>query len=166
MIEIWSSESDNLIHTANNLDDALDWARKYWLFEGNDSLDALSIDTEKGEVIQGPALRDLIKMGPEDPRQFLIIASYDWLVTKSGDRLHAPPRNLTEAQRELISYNWMIEGPVEIPCGRTVTELSIPGMFTRMSAQRCEQCCKVTGMPAGQGSPKNDHPCRLHLGLT
>lgn len=40
-------------------------------------------------------------------------------------------------------------------CGMAVA-LSIPGMFTRMGATRCDHCCAATGVPEGVGSPKND----------
>lgn len=44
-------------------------------------------------------------------------------------------------------------------CGRTGL-LSIPGVFTRMGAPRCKQCCRRLNYPLGIGSPKNDDGCR------
>jgi hypothetical protein len=38
--------------------------------------------------------------------------------------------------------------------------LSIPGLFSRMGKERCKHCCRMTGMPQGTGSPKNDDACR------
>jgi hypothetical protein len=80
------------------------------------------------------------------------IAEWDWVVTKTWSRLHAP-------------LDW--DDPDEemhVEDGRTVCGhsglLLVPGVFTRMGAMRCKHCCRMTGMPPGRGSPKNDDACR------
>jgi hypothetical protein len=40
-------------------------------------------------------------------------------------------------------------------CGRS-GRLDMPGIFSRMGAPRCKQCCKKVGIPAGKGAPAND----------
>lgn len=43
--------------------------------------------------------------------------------------------------------------------------LGIPGVVSRMGAERCTECCQLSGLPEGIGSPKNDVECRKRLGL-
>jgi len=100
----------------------------------------------------------------EDPDQFIAIARYDWLVTKNGNRLHYVYTWLPE-HLEDMAENWGVFRPVRLACGRTAAGVWIPGVFTRMGAQRCGRCCKVAGLPLGKGSPKNDPECRAILGL-
>ena len=73
-----------------------------------------------------------------------------WLTTPSGTRLHHGSFRSGCADPF---------GPGRTDCG-IETELSVPGIFTRMTAQRCRRCCAATGMPQGAGSPKNDDTCR------
>jgi hypothetical protein len=87
-----------------------------------------------------------------DPLASRTVAEWDWVVTKSYSRLHAP-------------LDW--DDPEYHACvddGRTACGLSgwlsIPGIFTRMGAMRCRHCCRMTRMPPGKGSPKNDDACR------
>lgn len=102
------------------------------------------------------------------------IAEWDWLIdyTKDADLkyplLHAP--NLLM----VVHYQqWWDEGenygevygPAPALCGE-VGEWSIPGVGSRMSVQRCEKCCELSGLPCGAGSPKNDHGCRDLLGMS
>lgn len=42
---------------------------------------------------------------------------------------------------------------------------TIPGLFSRMGARRCPDCCDRLGYPHGVGSPKNDPECRRILGM-
>lgn len=79
-------------------------------------------------------------------------AEWDWVVTSSYRRLHAP------LEFDDPGYDGYDEAGRTL-CGRT-GHLSIPGVFTRMGAERCRHCCRMTGMPAGTGSPKNDAACR------
>ncbi len=91
------------------------------------------------------------------------LTRYDWLVSRAWNRLHFA--DLTDAQLgELEDETW-IAGPVRLACGRTAAGVGIPGIATRMGALRCTGCCRATGLPEGKGSPKNDHACRVLLGL-
>jgi hypothetical protein len=73
--------------------------------------------------------------------------------TADDDRLHAVVAISNDADAD-----WYGVGTTE--CG-IKSELYIPGIFTRMSAKRCEDCCGITGMPPGMQSPKNDETCRV-----
>ena len=89
------------------------------------------------------------------------IVDYDWLIPGHGDRLHhvTLPAEITEHDDVCFGMP-----PVVAACGRTITGASIPGIFTRMGAMRCNACCRALGIPAGKGSPKNDDACRRLLG--
>jgi hypothetical protein len=100
----------------------------------------------------------------EDPGMFINIARVDWLVSKKWNRLHAV-LTWSEEDRESMAVEWAVNHPVRLACGRTAGSVCIPGMFTRMGALRCRDCCKATGLPPGKGSPKNDDACRELLGL-
>jgi len=98
----------------------------------------------------------------EDHDQFVAIGRYDWYVTAAGRRLHWAD---VTGHEEEITVGWAVTSAVRLACGRTVTYLCIPGLFTRMGAQRCIHCCRALGYPRGKGSPKNDNACRVILGL-
>jgi hypothetical protein len=86
----------------------------------------------------------------------------DWLVSASWNRLHHA--DLTDDQcAELVDECTVHD--VRLACGRRAKWVSIPGVFTRMGADRCTGCCRATGLPPGAGSPKNDPACRELLGL-
>lgn len=40
-------------------------------------------------------------------------------------------------------------------CGLRGTFL-MPGLFSRMGAKRCKECCEKLGVPQGRGAPFND----------
>ena len=40
-------------------------------------------------------------------------------------------------------------------CGRS-GRFDMPGIFSRMGAPRCRQCCKKVGIPPGDGAPFNN----------
>lgn len=93
-----------------------------------------------------------IEFEREDPT----LAEYDWVVTYAGDFLHAPARHIDDDE-------WWDGDGVEnlvTACGRTLKHPSIPGIFTRMGAKRCDRCCDNVGYPRGVGSPKNDDAIR------
>lgn len=46
-------------------------------------------------------------------------------------------------------------GPGVAVCGRRGF-LSMPGIFSRMGAARCRDCCRALGLPPGEGAPYND----------
>lgn len=82
------------------------------------------------------------------------IAEWDWVWLGLGEVLHAVASLENEAT---VDDDWMGRGKTE--CGLS-GRLSIPGIFSRMSAQRCDRCCRATGMPHGKQSPKNVDECR------
>lgn len=92
------------------------------------------------------------------------IADYDWLITTHGRVLHHATLT-AEQYEECEEWGGLYDVPLRLDCGRTVTTVLIPGIFTRLGAQRCVRCCKVAGLPPGKGSPKNDDECRRILGL-
>jgi hypothetical protein len=98
----------------------------------------------------------------------LYTPDYDWIVTGTYNRLHHA--NLTRAQAKRCEDDGgLYDEPVRLACGINVTTIHIPGMFTRGfaggGAPRCIRCCKATGLPQGNGSPKNDTECRRLLGM-
>lgn len=84
-------------------------------------------------------------------QEFRQIGEWDWWVFYDGTVLHAAE----------VQYDQRLDvgGQGSTACGRRGT-LWIPGIFTRMGAQRCKRCCLVVGFPQGTGSPKNDKKCR------
>ena len=50
----------------------------------------------------------------------------------------------------------MIGGHGTTLCGRT-GYLTMPGMFSRMGLPRCAHCCRLVGVPRGNGAPANCH---------
>ena len=85
-----------------------------------------------------------------DASQEWVIGEWDWWLLGQGERLH---HALTwDPQGETFGHGFT-------SCGRGGM-LSIPGMFTRMGAERCRKCCERMGYPQGTGSPKNDDACR------
>jgi hypothetical protein len=88
-----------------------------------------------------------------DQLESRIVVEWDRVVTTSYARLHAP------SQWDDPDY-WAFVEDGRTVCGYSGA-LRIPGLFTRMGAERCKRCCRMTGMPHGRGSPKNDDACRL-----
>lgn len=102
----------------------------------------------------------------ETADEFISFARLDWLVTEDSSELHAVrEEDWTAQNREDMEDCWGVFSPVQLACGRRVRSLCIPGIFTRMDAMRCAQCCAAMSFPAGKGSPKNDDECRRILGL-
>jgi len=68
-----------------------------------------------------------------------------------------------------IGRRRLYDEPIKLSCGQTVTQVNIPGVFSRGGfgggLPRCKRCCKATGLPEGNGSPKNDDECRRILGM-
>ena len=83
------------------------------------------------------------------------LAEWDWVYSPVNRyrTLHA----ITEADWDTLDREW--GGHAVMACGRE-GRVSIPGMFSRMGANRCRACCKAMGFPTGKGSPKNDDACR------
>src|SRR6266536_1734891 len=90
--------------------------------------------------------------GAVDPMASRTVVEWDWVVTKSYSRLHAPL-----IWEDPDYHAWVEDG--RTVCGLT-GELHIPGIFSRTGLPRCFFCCLAVGMPQGVGSPKNDDACR------
>ena len=59
--EIWASDSGNRLFATADLNEALSWALDYWLAQGVEAVDALSVgDDEDGWVVRGTSLRELL----------------------------------------------------------------------------------------------------------
>ena len=59
--EIWASDSGNRLFVTADLNEALSWALDYWLAEGVEAVDALSVgDDEDRWVVHGESLRELL----------------------------------------------------------------------------------------------------------
>ncbi len=80
------------------------------------------------------------------------IAEWDWMVLASWRVLH-------HAAEWNPNSDDVAAGNGVTSCGRKGW-LAVPGVFTRMGAARCKQCCRNLGYPEGVGSPKNDALCR------
>jgi len=98
----------------------------------------------------------------------LYTPDFDWLVTASYTRLHHA--TLTRQQAKQCEHDGGIyDDPVKLDCGYTASTVHIPGVFSRggfgTGLPRCKRCCKATGLPEGNGSPKNDDECRRILGM-
>lgn len=83
------------------------------------------------------------------------LALWDWVITTNGRVLH---HLLEFDDSDEANAQW--GGAGTTACGRHSNWLCIPGMFTRMGAQRCKRCSRVLGWPEGKGSPKNDNALR------
>lgn len=110
---------------------------------------------------------------PESADEFISIARFDWLELGDGDstfhadnKLHAVrDEDWTQDHRAGMEQEWAVLCPVRLACGEVAASAWIPGVFTRMGAERCKGCCRALGYPEGVGSPKNDQACRALLGL-
>lgn len=85
-----------------------------------------------------------------EAEQLRELGEWDWWVLPTWKRLHAAV--------EFTYDDWPF-GDGLTACGHR-GRLGIPGLFTRMGAQRCSHCCDRLGFPRGIGSPKNDKACR------
>jgi hypothetical protein len=85
---------------------------------------------------------------------WLVTAEWDWVWLGAGNVLHAVD---TLDNADTVDDDWYGVGRTE--CGQG-GHMTIPGLFSRMGAIRCVRCCKATGMPQGEQSPKNDDGCR------
>ena len=71
-----------------------------------------------------------------------------WLVLPTWSRLHRVAE--IEWDEETAS------GRGTTLCGLT-GELRIPGIFSRLDLPRCAHCCRLAGIPRGDGAPANCH---------
>lgn len=97
------------------------------------------------------------------------LADIDWVITRHGDSLHHPdlPADLAADLDDdgTLGIEYPLDDPIRLDCGRQVPAVLIPGLITRLGANRCARCCTATGLPPGKGSPKNSAECRALLGL-
>ena len=82
------------------------------------------------------------------------LVEWDWVQTHTGLILHhvkslVNPMKFDEDRR----------GFGTTTCGVSA-RLNVPGIFSRMDADRCKRCCRTLGLPPGVGSPKNDEELR------
>jgi len=84
-------------------------------------------------------------------REMWVLGEWDWWIFHDANRLHSAT----------VEYdpNYEVAGYGRAACGKHGW-LAIPGIFTRMSAPRCVNCCRKLNFPRGIGSPKNDDACR------
>jgi hypothetical protein len=101
----------------------------------------------------------------DDPDLFISVAANDWLTDTAGPLLHAPPAAWTAEQRDDMDADWSVQHPVTFACGQQAAGAWIPGLLSRLGAERCPGCCDTLGYPQGTGSPKNNETCRQLLGL-
>lgn len=80
-----------------------------------------------------------------------------WLTTAaSWNRLHAVPGDAVdpndENALELLRAN---ELTLTARCGVRAV-MAWPGVFSRLGRARCGHCCRVLGIPSGNGTPGNE----------
>lgn len=67
-------------------------------------------------------------------------------------------RRLHRVARLDVSLDAFLEWPVSK--GRTLCEiegtLEMPGVASRIGAERCPACCELAGVPRGNGAPMNE----------
>ena len=98
-------------------------------------------------------------------RQPLPLSDYHWhsrwLVLPSWRVLH---RVSDDMVWEGDDADDMRQGTGTTMCGRKGF-LTMPGIFSRMGLARCAHCCRLTGVPRGDGAPFNqDIEERQHVG--
>jgi hypothetical protein len=71
-----------------------------------------------------------------------------WLVDRRWNALHRI------ASIELDEPDEMIVGEGVSICGRR-RRFTMPGIFSRMGLKRCGECCRLLGIPSGDGAPFN-----------
>lgn len=87
----------------------------------------------------------------EFTRDAMEYAEWDWVQTGTGVILHHVAEWLADPAG--VWEDW--DASARTSCGRT-SIVHIPGLFSRMGADRCRACCRVLGIEPGVGSPKND----------
>jgi hypothetical protein len=91
----------------------------------------------------------------------LSIVDTHWLETWTGTKLHHA--HLTSSALHMLQDFGSLRRAF-LDCGSR-SEVMVPGVLRRMSTPRCKRCCKLTGLPEGNGSPKNSDECRRLLGM-
>lgn len=72
-----------------------------------------------------------------------------WLVLPSWNRLHRVSEITWEGDEDEMNRGYGVT-----LCGRK-GYLVMPGILSRMGGQRCAHCCRLAGVPRGDGAPFN-----------
>jgi len=75
-----------------------------------------------------------------------------WLVLPKWDRLHRVSEITWEGEDAEDDPR---QGTGTTLCGRK-GYLQMPGMISRLALPRCAHCCRLAGIPRGDGAPFND----------
>jgi hypothetical protein len=59
---------------------------------------------------------------------------------------------------------FLVSGEGETLCGQ-IGILAMPGIFSRIGRPRCPECCRLTGVPEGDGAPYNSEGSEGWSGL-
>lgn len=81
-----------------------------------------------------------------------------WLILPESDLLHRVDEikwGTIDEQGNLEEDEEMIEGLGKTVCGLD-GPMRMPGIFSRMSLQRCPECCNRLNIPQGKGNPYNE----------
>lgn len=74
-----------------------------------------------------------------------------WLVLpRSWDRLHRVACGIVWDDEDMT-------GGVGVTVCGLKGYLIMPGIFSRMGLPRCAHCCRIVGVPEGDGAPFNQH---------
>lgn len=78
-----------------------------------------------------------------------------WLKNNKRKTLHCVPSSVDE--NGIVDENLVDEGQLVYTalCGRTQM-FSVPGVFSRMYAPRCKNCCSALKISPGIGTPLNE----------
>lgn len=79
-----------------------------------------------------------------------------WLVSGKERRLHAIPSPALTPERMRNSIDEARPIPARAACGLR-RKWWMPGMFSRLGRRRCTPCSLALGIPAGRGTPVNEH---------
>ena len=95
-----------------------------------------------------------------------------WVYTTFGYRLHVVarldpsdeklPPDLESELAEEWAKDWSYTTARTL-CGKEAT-VTRPGVFSRLGMPRCVRCCKLLGIPDGNGHPRNDKSLRPLFG--
>jgi hypothetical protein len=80
-----------------------------------------------------------------------------WLTTAaSWNRLHAVPGDAVDPNNEDACERLRVdELTLTARCGVQAV-MAWPGIFSRLGRPRCAHCCRVLGIPPGNGTPGNE----------
>jgi hypothetical protein len=110
-----------------------------------------------GSRAEVPRTDEAVQAHDEDVRDLLALAEWDWVVGGTGRSKFLHHLASFDDPKQ-AGDDW--GGPGVASCGYRNDWFCIPGIFTRMGAERCPRCCKAVGFPVGVGSPKNDEALR------